>query len=157
MPEQQADISAQRVTYRVEEELTIIGDAWGDTGNPPVLLLHGGGQTRFAWGNTARTLAEHGWYAVSLDLRGHGESGWAPDGNYNIEKFSADLHVVLDHFDRRPVLVGSLPGRHYLNADRRGSAAAGERRGGAGRCHAAGGAEGRGPHSGLYDRPTRRL
>ena len=50
MPEQQTDISAQRVTYRVEEELTIIGDAWGDTGNPPVLLLHGGGQTRFAWG-----------------------------------------------------------------------------------------------------------
>ena len=37
MPEPQADISAQRVTYRVEEELTIIGDAWGDTGNPPVL------------------------------------------------------------------------------------------------------------------------
>ena len=110
MPEQQADISAQRVTYRVEEELTIIGDAWGDTGNPPVLLLHGGGQTRFAWGSTARTLAEHGWYAVSLDLRGHGESGWAPDGNYNIEKFSADLHVVLDHFDQRPVLVGASLG-----------------------------------------------
>ena len=30
--------------------------------------------------------------------------------NYNIEKFSADLHVVLGHFDQRPVLVGASLG-----------------------------------------------
>ena len=110
MSEQQADISAQRVTYRVEEELTIVGDAWGDTGNPPVLLLHGGDQTRFAWGNTARTLAEQGWYAVSLDLRGPWREWLGSGRHYNIEKFSADLHVVLGHFEQRPVLVGASLG-----------------------------------------------
>src|ERR671921_172876 len=32
----------------------------------PVLLLHGGGQTRHAWARTARLLAEHGWHAVAI-------------------------------------------------------------------------------------------
>ena len=31
---------------------------------PPVVLLHGGGQTRFAWGTTAPVLAERGWHVL---------------------------------------------------------------------------------------------
>ena len=110
MPGQESDTRVERITYEVEEGLTIVADAWGTPDHPPVLLLHGGGQTRFAWGNTAETLAGQGWYAVSLDLRGHGESTWAPDGNYNIEKFSEDLHAVLRTFDKKPVLVGASLG-----------------------------------------------
>ncbi len=110
MPAQGSDTLLERITYEVEEGLTIVADAWGDPDHPPVLLLHGGGQTRFAWGNTAETLADQGWYAVSLDLRGHGESTWAPDGNYNIEKFSEDLHAILRTFDNKPVLVGASLG-----------------------------------------------
>lgn len=110
MPAQESDTRVERITYEVEEGLTIVADAWGAPDHPPVLLLHGGGQTRFAWGNTAETLAGQGWYAVSLDLRGHGESTWAPDGNYNIEKFSEDLHAVLRTFDKKPVLVGASLG-----------------------------------------------
>lgn len=110
MTAQPSILSAQRVTYDVEEGLSIVGDAWGDKTNAPALLLHGGGQTRYAWGNTAQTLAEQGWYAVSLDLRGHGESNWAPDGDYNIDKYVADLHTILGHFDQRPVLVGASLG-----------------------------------------------
>jgi non-heme chloroperoxidase len=74
------------------------------------LLLHGGGQTRHAWGGTARILAEHGWYAVALDLRGHGDSAWAPDGNYTIDAFVADLRSVMAHLTRRPALVGASLG-----------------------------------------------
>lgn len=72
----------QTVTYTSEAGLILVGDAWGARDAPPVLPLHGGGQTRHAWGSTARILAERGWYAVALDLRGHGDSAWAPDGNY---------------------------------------------------------------------------
>jgi len=61
-------------------------------------------------GGTARALAEQGWYAVALDLRGHGDSGWSPDGNYQIDVFVADLHRVLPHFTQRPVLVGASLG-----------------------------------------------
>lgn len=99
----------QRVSYRVNG-LRLVGDAWGEQGAPPVVLLHGGGQTRHAWGETARDLAARGWYAIALDLRGHGESDWAPDGNYMIDAFVTDLQQVLTHFDRPPVLVGASLG-----------------------------------------------
>jgi pimeloyl-ACP methyl ester carboxylesterase len=99
----------QRVHYQVNG-LQLVGDAWGTQDAPPVLFLHGGGQTRHAWGETARVLAEQGWYAITLDLRGHGESDWAPDGNYMIDAFVADLRQVLAHFDHPPVLVGASLG-----------------------------------------------
>lgn len=100
----------QRITYHVDSGLQLAGDAWGDSTAAPVLLLHGGGQTRHAWGGTARALAERGWYAVALDLRGHGESDWAPDGDYMIDSFVADTRSVLSHFKQPPVLVGASLG-----------------------------------------------
>ena len=39
----------------VVDDVTLAADAFGDPGDPPVVLLHGGGQTRHAWGNTAHT------------------------------------------------------------------------------------------------------
>ena len=53
--------------------LDLAADLYGDESDPPVLLLHGGGQTRHAWGSAAARLAEAGNFAVSIDLRGHGQ------------------------------------------------------------------------------------
>lgn len=88
----------------------LAADAWGDPQAPPVLLLHGGGQTRHAWGGTAETLAAHGFYAVSMDLRGHGESDWSPDGRYDHDLFTDDVRVVAHSFRRPPALVGASLG-----------------------------------------------
>jgi alpha-beta hydrolase superfamily lysophospholipase len=55
-------------------------DVFGDEGQP-VLLLHGGGQTRHAWRNTAARLARAGWVAYALDQRGHGDSEWVESGS----------------------------------------------------------------------------
>jgi pimeloyl-ACP methyl ester carboxylesterase len=85
-------------------------EAWGGEAAQPVVLLHGGGQTRHAWGGTARALAEDGWGAVSVDLRGHGESDWAPDGDYAFERFAADVAVLARSFATPPVLVGASLG-----------------------------------------------
>jgi pimeloyl-ACP methyl ester carboxylesterase len=51
----------------------LTGDAWGSPDDPTVLFFHGGGQTRHSWHGAAARLAESGWYAVSMDLRGHGQ------------------------------------------------------------------------------------
>jgi non-heme chloroperoxidase len=72
--------------------------------------MHGGGQTRHAWGNAASELAAAGRFAVSLDLRGHGESDWAPDGDYDIGSFAADARAVSAGFAHQPVLVGASLG-----------------------------------------------
>lgn len=100
----------QHVTYIGSTGLRLTGDAWGSEDAPPVLLLHGGGQTRHAWGGTARALAQQGWYAVALDMRGHGDSEWCPEGDYMIDRYVADLHKVLGNFQQKPVLVGASLG-----------------------------------------------
>ncbi|MAI78252.1 MAG: alpha/beta hydrolase [Deltaproteobacteria bacterium] len=90
--------------------LTLRADAWGDESSQPVLLLHGGGQTRHAWAGTGEKLAADGWYAVSMDLRGHGESEWCPKGNYDHGDFALDTAHVAGSFSRKPVLVGASLG-----------------------------------------------
>jgi len=92
------------------EGIPLVADAYGPREAWPVLLMHGGGQTRFAWGDTAAALARAGWRAVSLDLRGHGDSGWAPNGDYSFTSFGADCIAVCDQLGRPPVLVGASLG-----------------------------------------------
>ena len=89
--------------------VVIRGEASGDPAGPPVVLLHGGGQTRHSWGTTARNLADGGCWAASFDLRGHGDSEWAPDGDYRMVAFADDVAIVAATFDR-PVLVGASLG-----------------------------------------------
>src|SRR5690242_12870678 len=84
----------------------LTGHELGRTGDPPVLFLHGGGQTRFAWDATLRKIASAGWHAAALDLRGHGESEWAPDGNYRLEALATDITAYAESTPEPPVLVG---------------------------------------------------
>ena len=63
--------------------LNLVGEVWTNGGEnlPTVLLLHGGGQTRHSWRKTAEELAKAGFRAVCCDLRGHGDSDYAPGGD----------------------------------------------------------------------------
>jgi pimeloyl-ACP methyl ester carboxylesterase len=90
--------------------IELVADASGDPGAPPVVLLHGGGQTRHAWGKAAAAFATAGRRAYSVDLRGHGHSDWSPDGVYNIERMAADVVAISDQLPSRPALVGASIG-----------------------------------------------
>lgn len=85
-------------------------DRAGSHDDPPVLLLHGGGQTRHSWGGTASVLVDHGWQAVSVDLRGHGQSDWAPEGDYRLSSFARDILAITEALHARPALVGASLG-----------------------------------------------
>jgi len=102
--------TSRRVQFHGGGGIALVGDAYGDPSRPSVLLLHGGGQTRHAWGATASNLAAAGFHAVTLDHRGHGESAWAGDGNYDITAFAADIHAVATALPSRPALVGASLG-----------------------------------------------
>jgi len=99
----------QRIT--APSGLVLVAERFGATGDgPPVVLLHGGGQTRHSWGGTARRLADLGHEAWTVDLRGHGESEWATDSDYTTEAMVEDLNAVCAEIGRRPVLVGASMG-----------------------------------------------
>src|SRR5258706_11613330 len=85
-------------------------ESWGRPLGKSVVLSHGGGQTRHAWGKTASCLADCGWLALTYDYRGHGESGWSPDGHYSRERFALDLTCVAEWLPDRPVAIGASLG-----------------------------------------------
>jgi pimeloyl-ACP methyl ester carboxylesterase len=103
-------VEPRLVRFEGFEGLHLVADVWGSDDDWPVLLMHGGGQTRHAWGNTAAVLAGHGWRAVSLDLRGHGDSEWALNGDYSFTAFAADAIAVGDALGGSPVMVGASLG-----------------------------------------------
>jgi pimeloyl-ACP methyl ester carboxylesterase len=93
------------------DRLILAADAYGPDDGPPVLLFHGGGQTRHAWGGTARMLGDKGWRATTVDLRGHGDSEWAgPEAGYSLDAFAADVRAVAAGQSQPPVLIGASLG-----------------------------------------------
>lgn len=106
-----SDVARMHVRIPVADGLALAAERIGTpSSRPPVLLLHGGGQTRHSWGGAAEALAARGYEAWLLDLRGHGDSDWAADGDYSTEAMVEDLAVVRDHIGRRPVVVGASMG-----------------------------------------------
>ncbi|MET8006528.1 alpha/beta fold hydrolase [Nonomuraea glycinis] len=69
-----------------------------------VLLLHGGGRSREDWAVFAKLLLDRGFRPVSMDLRGHGESGAAP---WSWEGALADVAAVVEEVGlHQPVVIG---------------------------------------------------
>ncbi|MEO3385662.1 alpha/beta hydrolase [Mesorhizobium sp. CAU 1741] len=101
----------------------LAADLWDGRGHP-VVFLHGGGQTRHAWTSTARRVAESGMRAITVDLRGHGDSAWVVSGNYAFADYGDDavaiFRQVKERFHAHPSSVGaSLGGLSSLIAQTR--------------------------------------
>lgn len=90
--------------------IALAADVAGPSGGQPVILLHGGGQTRGSWRNAVSALARAGYRAIAVDQRGHGESAWSADGDYLLDRFGDDLRRVIDGLDSPPILVGASLG-----------------------------------------------
>lgn len=91
----------------------LAADVYGEEG-APVLLLHGGGQTRHAWRKTAEAITRTGRVAYALDQRGHGDSDWVESGAYAFTDFAADVRAVADTLSersgQRPIVIGASLG-----------------------------------------------
>jgi pimeloyl-ACP methyl ester carboxylesterase len=90
--------------------LQLAADAAGSMNAPTILFLHGGGQTRQSWGTALGEAVKRGYRAVSLDLRGHGDSDWSPDGKYSLDHFAADVRKAMEFLGDDPILVGASLG-----------------------------------------------
>ncbi|MFL7962157.1 alpha/beta fold hydrolase [Pseudomonas kielensis] len=96
--------------FESADGLALAASIGGNPAHPPVVLLHGGGQTRHSWNNVFDALVAAGHYVISLDARGHGESDWDPRGDYSLDAMVADLRAVLHHIPSAPILVGASMG-----------------------------------------------
>lgn len=110
-------VEPQRFTVERDAGVTLVGEVWEPGGIDcapldEILMLHGGAQTRHAWTRAARRLSSEGYRVTAMDARGHGDSDWDPEGDYDIHRLAADLEAIIaDRFpERRPVIVGASLG-----------------------------------------------
>jgi esterase len=68
---------------------------WGAPDAPPLLCLHGITQTAHSWDEVAAELSST-HRVLCFDQRGHGDSDWAPDGDYARQTQAADLDAITD-------------------------------------------------------------
>ena len=79
---------------------------WGQDNKPTMILVHGGLDHARNWDWVARDLRKD-YHVYALDLRGHGNSSWAPGASYSIGEHVLDLSALADIINDFPIyLVG---------------------------------------------------
>ncbi len=79
---------------------------WGNSGKPNLIFVHGGMDHARSWDRII-TSFQKDFHILAPDLRGHGDSSWAPGAMYSIAEYLLDLSALLDIADSFPVyLVG---------------------------------------------------
>jgi pimeloyl-ACP methyl ester carboxylesterase len=71
-------------------------ELFGPRNATTVVLAHGWTENLEYWTYEIRALSERGLRVAAYDLRGHGDSDRAVDGDYSIERFGDDLEAVLE-------------------------------------------------------------
>lgn len=69
-------------------------EVFGDDAHPTLVLIHGWTESIRYWTFVIREL-QPDFRIVAYDLRGHGDSGTASDGDYSLERFGDDVEAVL--------------------------------------------------------------
>ena len=77
---------------------------WGNPDKPPLLLVHGGRDHARSWDWTAEALRDE-WHVIALDHRGHGDSEWVSDGNYQASDMVYDVAQLVHQLDLAPVTI----------------------------------------------------
>jgi len=77
---------------------------WGNAAAPPLVLVHGGRDHCRNWDWVAADLARD-WHVIAPDLRGHGDSAWASDGQYGMAAYVYDLAQLIHTLDLAPVTL----------------------------------------------------
>lgn len=84
---------------------------WGNDQAPLLLLIHGSQDHCRSWDWTADQLCAD-WHVVAPDLRGHGESDWSAEGNYDRNYIARDILLLLRVLGDKPASIIS----HSLGA-----------------------------------------
>lgn len=81
----------------------------GDRSKPPILLVHGIGQSYVSWENQLRAPVTDEFFVVAFDMRGHGNSGkpWSREAYTDYRNYAGDVQAVIQATGiDRPLLVG---------------------------------------------------
>ena len=104
-------MEAQTHRIPVSDGLELNVLEWSTEG-VPLILLHGVGNEAHLWDDFVPCVTPH-YRVIAVDQRGHGDSDWAPNGEYDTHSMVGDLEDLADALQiDRFVLIGfSMGGR----------------------------------------------
>lgn len=83
---------------------------WGGEGEQPFIMLHGIGRTAHSFDHITPQFSAS-YHVIAMDMRGHGDSDWSPEGAYLVEDMVKDLEGLMDQLNlRNVVLIGQSTG-----------------------------------------------
>jgi len=83
---------------------------WGTDGKPPFLMLHGISRIAHQFDHLAPHFRGE-YHVMAIDMRGHGDSDWSPEGAYLVEDYVKDLEAFVEQLHlRNLVLLGNSTG-----------------------------------------------
>ena len=83
---------------------------WGNAGKPPLVMLHGIGRDAHSFDHIVPHFSSD-YHVLAVDLRGHGDSAWHPDGAYLVDDMVKDLEGLVEQRGLRGlVLLGNSTG-----------------------------------------------
>ena len=95
----------------------LAADVAGDPADPPVSCCTAAGRPATRGERRSARSAAKGWRAYAVDLRGHGESEWAADGDYTLDAFAGDV-LAISRRARRAAGARRRVARRHLVARR---------------------------------------
>lgn len=83
---------------------------WGRAEAPPVVCVHGYTSSAQAFNGLARHLQDR-FRVLAIDVRGHGDSAWSPQGAYQYADQASDLAAFVDRLElAKFALIGTSMG-----------------------------------------------
>ena len=83
---------------------------WGSSTKPALILLHGIAKHAHTFDHIAVDFARD-YHVLAVDMRGHGDSGWSPEGAYLVEDYVKDIEALVRQLGiRRTTLLGNSTG-----------------------------------------------
>ena len=83
---------------------------WGAEGKQPFIMLHGIGRIAHTFDHIAPRFNKD-YHVIAIDMRGHGDSAWSPEGAYLVEDYAKDLAAFVEQLNLRDVvLLGNSTG-----------------------------------------------
>jgi len=80
--------------YAVVNGLRLHYLEWGSPTKPTMILMHGIARHAHTFDHVVPELTRD-YHVVALDMRGHGDSAWSPEGAYLVEDHVKDLRAVV--------------------------------------------------------------
>jgi len=83
---------------------------WGSPDKQAFIMLHGIGRVAHSFDHIAPKFNQD-YHVMAIDMRGHGDSAWSPEGAYLVQDYANDLEAFVTQLNlRNVILLGNSTG-----------------------------------------------